>query len=82
MSVEARTSAALPHALRDAGTLPERMPGRRITGFRDFDGTLTPIADRPQDAVITQSMREVVEGWLAAALCAWSADAIAPSSSD
>ena len=30
--------------------------------FLDYDGTLTPIVDRPEDAVISETMREVVRG--------------------
>ena len=30
--------------------------------FLDYDGTLTPIVDRPENAVISESMREAVRG--------------------
>jgi trehalose 6-phosphate phosphatase len=30
--------------------------------FLDYDGTLTPIVERPQDAVISERMREAVSG--------------------
>ena len=30
--------------------------------FLDYDGTLTPIVDRPEDAIISDSMREAVRG--------------------
>ena len=53
---------ALPHALRDEAQLSRRFAGRRPAVFLDYDGTLTPIVDRPQDAVISQSMREAVRG--------------------
>jgi trehalose 6-phosphate phosphatase len=62
VSVDGSDISGLPHALRDAGTLAERMAGRRVAVFLDYDGTLTPIVDRPQDAIISQSMREVVRG--------------------
>jgi trehalose 6-phosphate phosphatase len=54
--------SGLPHALRDAARLAERMAGKRIAVFLDYDGTLSPIVDRPEDAIISQSMREVVQG--------------------
>jgi trehalose 6-phosphate phosphatase len=38
------------------------MEGRRPTVFLDYDGTLTPIVDRPEDAVISGGMREAVRG--------------------
>jgi trehalose 6-phosphate phosphatase len=53
---------ALPHALRDEAELSRRFAGRRPAVFLDYDGTLTPIVDRPEDAVISQSMRAAVRG--------------------
>jgi trehalose 6-phosphate phosphatase len=52
--------ASLPHALRDADELSRRLDGRRPAVFLDYDGTLTPIVDRPEDAVISDSMRQAV----------------------
>ncbi|MFZ0121938.1 MAG: trehalose-phosphatase [Pseudonocardiaceae bacterium] len=52
--------ADLPHALRDSEKLVQRLDGRRPAVFLDYDGTLTPIVDRPQDAVISDSMRDAV----------------------
>jgi len=50
----------LPHALRDGDDLARRLGGGAPAVFLDYDGTLTPIVDRPEDARISQSMREVV----------------------
>ena len=36
------------------------MSGRRPVVFLDYDGTLTPIVDRPEAAVISEGMRDVV----------------------
>lgn len=52
----------LPDALENAGDLEGRLEGKRPAVFLDYDGTLTPIVDRPEDAVISDSMREAVEG--------------------
>jgi trehalose 6-phosphate phosphatase len=52
--------ADLPHALRDSEQFAQRLDSRRPAVFLDYDGTLTPIVDRPQDAVISDSMREAV----------------------
>lgn len=60
MSVCATTIAELPHALRDGEQFTRRLAGRAPAVFLDYDGTLTPIVDRPQDAVISAAMREVV----------------------
>lgn len=52
----------LPHALENAGGLDRRLGGgKRPAVFLDYDGTLTPIVDRPEDAIISESMREAVE---------------------
>jgi len=52
----------LPHALEDGDRLVRDLAGRRPAVFLDYDGTLTPIVDRPEDAIISQSMREAVRG--------------------
>ncbi|MBA2513478.1 MAG: trehalose-phosphatase [Solirubrobacterales bacterium] len=44
------------------GSLEKELAGRRPAVFLDYDGTLTPIVDRPQDALISESMREAVSG--------------------
>jgi trehalose 6-phosphate phosphatase len=56
------TMDRLPHALRDREELDRRLAGRRPAVFLDYDGTLTPIVDRPEDAVISESMRDAVRG--------------------
>lgn len=53
--------ADLPHALRDGPQFAERLAGRRPVVFLDYDGTLTPIVDRPEDAVISGPMRDAVQ---------------------
>jgi trehalose-phosphatase len=58
----ARNIGDLPNALTHADELDRRLAGRRPAVFLDYDGTLTPIVDRPEDAVISESMREVVSG--------------------
>jgi trehalose 6-phosphate phosphatase len=54
------TIGSLPHAMSDADGLAGRLGGRRPAVFLDYDGTLTPIVDRPEDAIISDSMREAV----------------------
>jgi trehalose 6-phosphate phosphatase len=51
----------LPDALASAGDLEKRLEGKAPAVFLDYDGTLTPIVDRPEDAVISDSMRKAVE---------------------
>ena len=57
-----RRSSTPPHALGDARSLVARLAGKRLAVFLDYDGTLTPIVDRPEDAIISDRMREVVRG--------------------
>ncbi|MHC1562695.1 trehalose-phosphatase [Actinomycetospora sp. C-140] len=53
------TADRLPHAL-DADAVAERLRGRRPAVFLDYDGVLTPIVPRPEDAIMTDRMREIV----------------------
>src|SRR5438270_8273953 len=55
-----RQISDLPHALGEGEALARRFIGKQPAVFLDYDGTLTPIRDRPQDAVISDSMREAV----------------------
>ncbi len=58
----ARHIGDLPHALEDEDQLAHDLAGRRPAVFLDYDGTLTPIVDRPEDALISESMRKAVRG--------------------
>lgn len=51
---------ALPHALHDRAALERALGRRRLQIFLDYDGTLTPIVSRPEDAVLTPATRAVV----------------------
>src|SRR5207248_6487858 len=50
----------LAHALDESEALAQRFVGKQPAVFLDYDGTLTPIRDRPEDAVISDKMREAV----------------------
>jgi alpha,alpha-trehalase len=52
----------LPNALTHGDELARRLAGKKLAVFLDYDGTLTPIVDRPEDAIISDSMREAVRG--------------------
>jgi trehalose 6-phosphate phosphatase len=58
-TVTAQTLRSLPRALDDNG-LRNRLAGRRPAVFLDYDGVLTPIVDRPEDALISDGMRDTV----------------------
>jgi alpha,alpha-trehalase len=52
--------AALPSALTCLPAIAERLRGRRLGVFLDYDGTLTPIVPRPQDAVLSAAMHDTL----------------------
>jgi len=57
----ARHAKALPSALQHINDVYGRLAGRKIAVFLDYDGTLTPIVRRPEDAEISPSMRQIVD---------------------
>lgn len=61
MTTQASTVRELPDALRGAEEFGARLAGRRPAVFLDYDGVLTPIVDRPEDAVMSADMREAVQ---------------------
>jgi trehalose 6-phosphate phosphatase len=52
--------AELPDALEADGELARELHGRRPAVFLDYDGVLTPIVDRPEDAKMSDGMRDTV----------------------
>ena len=50
----------LQNALEHEDELNRRLQGKRPAVFLDYDGVLTPIVDRPEDAVISEGMQRVV----------------------
>jgi trehalose 6-phosphate phosphatase len=61
MTVRSSSIADLPNALH-GDELTRRIGEARPAVFLDYDGTLTPIVDRPQDAIISERVREAVSG--------------------
>jgi len=55
-----RNIVDLPCALERRAEIAERVKGKRIAVFLDYDGTLTPIVDRPDLAVLSDTMRATV----------------------
>jgi len=60
MTVRTAHIGELPTALRERARLDARLHGKEPAVFLDYDGTLTPIVERPEDAVISDRMRQVV----------------------
>ncbi len=50
----------LPSALDHLEDILDRLGHRRPAVFLDYDGTLTPIVERPEDAVLSEETREAV----------------------
>ncbi|WP_209427858.1 trehalose-phosphatase [Pararhodobacter sp. SW119] len=53
----ARKMHSTPLAWEARGAIRERMEGRRVAVFLDYDGTLTPIVDDPAAATLGEGMR-------------------------
>jgi trehalose-phosphatase len=47
-------------ALEEMDAIMLRLAGRRLALFLDYDGTLTPIVRRPEDAVLSDAMRTLL----------------------
>src|SRR5215213_551945 len=56
----AKNISDLPHALAHSNELTRLLDVRSPAVFLDYDGTLTPIVNRPEDAVISHGMRRTV----------------------
>ena len=56
----AKNISDLPHALAHSDELTRLLDVRSPAVFLDYDGTLTPIVNRPEDAVISHGMRRTV----------------------
>ena len=50
----------LPSALGEDEAVERQLTGRKPAVFLDYDGVLTPIVDRPEDAVMSDDMRTTV----------------------
>ena len=50
----------VPEALKNIDRMGQMMTGKKLAVFLDYDGTLTPIVMRPEDAVLSSSMRKTV----------------------
>lgn len=52
---------AVPRILENPGEIEGILDGRRAAVFLDYDGTLTPIVDRPDRAILSGEMRETIK---------------------
>ena len=51
----------LPAGLEAVPDILHRAKGRRLAVFLDYDGTLTPIVDRPELAIMSEAMRTTIQ---------------------
>jgi trehalose-phosphatase len=51
----------LPSAVHRLDEIAARAAGKRLALFLDYDGTLTPIVDRPEDAVLASETRALLQ---------------------
>lgn len=56
-----RAVAVVPRALEQYAEIERRLSGRRAAVFLDYDGTLTPIVERPDLAVLSEDMQATVK---------------------
>lgn len=61
ISPESGDALALPSALQSLDEILERANQRKIVVFLDYDGTLTPIVEDPDQALLSDSMRETLQ---------------------
>jgi trehalose 6-phosphate phosphatase len=56
----ATNTIAAPSALAWYTCIEQRLRNKRLVVFLDYDGTLTPIVDRPEQALLSESMRDTL----------------------
>jgi alpha,alpha-trehalase len=56
-----RWTSTLPSAMKRIGEIIRWLKGKQIALFLDYDGTLTPIVERPEQAVLSSQMRAILK---------------------
>jgi alpha,alpha-trehalase len=56
-----RDARELPSAFDGLEWLAERLTDSELVVFLDYDGTLTPIVSQPEDALLSEQMRQVLD---------------------
>lgn len=56
----AANTIAVPSALARYADIEQRLRNNRLVMFLDYDGTLTPIVDRPEQAKLSETMRDTI----------------------
>lgn len=55
-----KTTTDLPSALVHGEAIARRLQNKRVAVFLDYDGTLTPIVERPDQALLSEAMRQTI----------------------
>ncbi|MBI5491537.1 MAG: trehalose-phosphatase [Deltaproteobacteria bacterium] len=50
------------YLLKDLEEIQKTVNGRKVSLFLDYDGTITPMVGRPEDARLSSAMKEVLKG--------------------
>lgn len=58
---EITVSEELPSALDGIGEIAQDAKGKRVVIFLDYDGTLTPIVETPDEAILSDEMRHTLQ---------------------
>jgi trehalose 6-phosphate phosphatase len=61
MTTPPSAAASLPSALDHIDALCDAATGKQVVIFLDYDGTLTPIVERPEDAHLSDSMKTALQ---------------------
>ena len=59
--LQRRRTSKLPSAINRIGEIISWLEGKKTALFLDYDGTLTPIMERPEQAVLSPQMREILK---------------------
>ncbi len=59
--VALRQTRELPSALDHRDDIRQQAAGKKWAVFLDYDGTLTPIVEHPEDATLSESMRQTLK---------------------
>lgn len=60
-NLDLANAATPPNALARMEAIQQRLQGHQLALFSDYDGTLTPIVDRPEDAKLSDRMRTYLQ---------------------
>jgi len=76
-TVSTENATPVPSALARYADIAQRLQHQRLVVFLDYDGTLTPIVDRPEHALLSEDMRRTISA-LAHLISWWILHSTAP----